>query len=146
MNDWLIDYFNINHLIKHFATRMGFSMESMYEFTFCQKSTGNWSIKHKLFIIYPNLSFEKRKKSAGAILGEYGVCSMIFVEFLSTNSFTMIALWDRALSWCKIHEFSFHKSVFFRRNYSLKRFIALKKYSLFFVWPSNKNFESTTPR
>ena len=25
--------------------------------TFCQKSTGNWSIKHKLFIIHPNLFY-----------------------------------------------------------------------------------------
>ena len=30
--------------------------------------------------------------SAGAISGEYGGCSMIFVEFLVRNSFTMIAL------------------------------------------------------
>ena len=25
--------------------------------TFCQKSTGHWAIKQKLFIIYPNLFF-----------------------------------------------------------------------------------------
>ena len=25
--------------------------------TFCQKSTGNWLIKHKLFIIHPNLFY-----------------------------------------------------------------------------------------
>ena len=39
-----------------------------------------------------NLSFWKRKKSAGAISGEYGGCSMIYVEFFARNSFTMIAL------------------------------------------------------
>ena len=39
-----------------------------------------------------NLSFGKRKKSAGAISGEYGSFSMIFVEFLTRNSFIMIAL------------------------------------------------------
>ena len=72
------------------------------------------------------LSFEKRKKSAGAISGEYGGCSMIFVEFLARNSFIMIALWDGALSWCKFHEFSFQKSALFRRICSLKRFITLK--------------------
>ena len=70
-------------------------------------------MKHKLFIIHLhlhviymssidwkrrprsiNLSVGKREKSAGAISGEYGGCSMIFVEFLARNSFTMIALWD----------------------------------------------------
>ena len=43
-----------------------------------------------------NLSFGKRKKSSGAISGEYGGCSMIFVDFLARNSFTMIALCDGA--------------------------------------------------
>ena len=70
---------------------------------------------------------------------------MIFVEFLVRNLFTMIALWDGALSWYKIHEFSFHKFDLFRRIYSLKRFITLKYYSLFTVWPSGKNSECTTP-
>ena len=41
-----------------------------------------------------NLSFGKRKKSAGAISGEYGACSKIFIEFLTRNSLTMIDLWD----------------------------------------------------
>ena len=37
-----------------------------------------------------NLSFGKRKKSAGAISGEYCGCLMIFVEFLA---FTRLSLW-----------------------------------------------------
>ena len=41
-----------------------------------------------------NFSFGKSKKSAGSIAGEFGGCSMIFVEFLARNSFKMIALWD----------------------------------------------------
>ena len=34
-----------------------------------------------------NLSLGKRKKSAGAISGKYGGCSMVFVECLVKNSF-----------------------------------------------------------
>ena len=30
--------------------------------------------------------------SAGALSGEYGSCSIIFVEFITRNSFTMIAV------------------------------------------------------
>ena len=39
-----------------------------------------------------NLSFRKRKKSAGAISGEYGGCSMIFVDFLV---FTRLSFWRK---------------------------------------------------
>ena len=68
-----------------------------------------------------NFSFGKREKAAGAISGEYGSCSMIFVEFLAKKSFTMIALSDGALSCCNVYEFSFHKSALFRRICSLKQ-------------------------
>ena len=33
-----------------------------YRYTFCQKSTGNWSIKHILFIIDPNLFFRLQSR------------------------------------------------------------------------------------
>ena len=41
------------------------------------------SIDWKRVLQSGNLSFRKRKKSAGAISGEYGGSSMIFIEFLA---------------------------------------------------------------
>jgi len=51
-----------------------------------------------------------RKKSQGAISGEFDGCWMVFVSFLVKNSWIMMALCDGALSWCKIHELFVHKS------------------------------------
>ena len=42
-----------------------------------------------------NLSFGKRKKSDGAISGNYGGCSMIFVEFLA---FKRLSFWRKFMS------------------------------------------------
>ena len=98
----------------------GIDFSSRREFSFM--SSIDWKRVHRS----GNLSFGKRKKSAGATLGEYSCYMMIFVAFLARNSLTMIALWDGALSWCNIHEFSFYKSDLFRRICSLKRFITLK--------------------
>jgi hypothetical protein len=57
--------------------------------------------------------FGKRKKSAGAISGEYGGCSMVFAGCVVKYLITIIALCDGALSWHTIKEFSSHKSGFF---------------------------------
>ena len=48
----MLKYAEINILdiaVKH--------LDITIEPTFCQKSIGNWSIKHKLFIIHPNLFY-----------------------------------------------------------------------------------------
>ena len=44
-----------------------------------------------------------RKKSQGAISGEFDGCWMVFVLFLVKNSRIMMALCDGALSWCKFN-------------------------------------------
>ena len=60
-----------------------------------------------------NLSLGKIKKSHGAISGEYGAWLMISVEFLVKICDITNTVWAGELSWCKIHEFSFHKSDLF---------------------------------
>ena len=118
--------------------------------TFCQKSTGNWSIKHKLFIIHPNLFYRLQSRPPSEIIHlcqriiqsskhflnaffdawidfsshrkfsfmfsnnwkrvprsgnlSFGKKKKPYVKFLARNSFTMIASWNGALSWCKIHK------------------------------------------
>jgi len=49
-----------------------------------------------------NLSFGKRKKSRGLRSGEYGGCGTTEISFLTKNSFTEMAVWQRALSWWSI--------------------------------------------
>jgi len=56
------------------------------------------------------LTRSNRKKSQGAISGEFDDCWMLLVSFLVKNSRIMMALCDGALSWCKIHELFSHKS------------------------------------
>ena len=56
------------------------------------------------------LTRSNRKKSQGAISGEFDGCWMVFVSFLVKNSWIMMTLCDGALSWCKIHELFAHKS------------------------------------
>ena len=55
-----------------------------------EKRARNSSFDWKRLPRSGNLSFGKRKKSTGAIWVEYGGYSMILVEFLARNSFTMI--------------------------------------------------------
>ena len=54
--------------------------------------------------------FRNRKKSHGAMSGEYGGWGIVTVLFLAKNSRTSNELWAGALSWCKSHELFFHKS------------------------------------
>ena len=50
-----------------------------------------------------------RKKSHGAMSGEYGGWGIVTVLFLAKNSQTSNEVGAGALSWCKIHELFFHK-------------------------------------
>ena len=44
------------------AVRSSLRVATVVKHTFCQKSTGNWSIKHKLFIIHPNLFYRLQSR------------------------------------------------------------------------------------
>ena len=71
------------HLLNAF---FGIDFSSRREFSFIS------SIDSKRVLRSGNLSSERRKKSAGAVSGEYGGCSVIFVEFLA---FTRLSFWRR---------------------------------------------------
>lgn len=92
-----------------------------------------------LYVVYRMT--EKRKKSAEAISSEWGCCTMVFVEFLVKNSFTVMTLCEdtyiivvQNLWICFPPIWPFHQ------------ICPLKKYNyLLTVKPSEKNSAYTTP-
>ena len=54
--------------------------------------------------------FWNRKKSHGAMSGEYGGWGIVRVLFLAKNSRTSNEVWTGALSWRESHELFFYKS------------------------------------
>ena len=52
--------------------------------TFFQKSTGNWSIKHKLFIIHPNLFYRLQSRHFPESTSVFATNSLLC--FLSTEN------------------------------------------------------------
>ena len=67
-----------------------------------------------------------RKKSQGAISGEFDDILLDDIRFILDKKFIMMAVCDGALSWCKIHELFAHKSFLFWRTVSRKRLITPK--------------------
>ena len=90
------------------------------------------------------LIFGNRKKSHGAMSGEYVGWGIVTVLFLAKNS-QQDEVWAGALSWCKSHELFFHKSRRFFRIASRKRRWTCRQYSLLTVWPHGKNSWCTMP-
>ena len=90
-------------LSKHFWNSLvGIAIKAVFDFSI---------ISFRLFVSRNGfLTRSNRKKSQGAISGEFDGCWMIFVSFLIKNSRIIMALCDGALSWCKIHELFAHKS------------------------------------
>ena len=75
----------------------------------------------------------KRKKSQGAKSGEYGGWGMMIVLFLAKKLLTSNDVCAGALSWCRIHECSFHTSGRFFLIDSRKRIDSFDDFSTQFL-------------
>lgn len=88
--------------------------------------------------------FEQQKKSQGAIYGENGACgAMLSVAHLAKKLRITMTVWASVFPWCKIQEFSGHKSGRLRRIISQKHLISPRQY---FSASSGRNSLWTTPR
>jgi len=80
---------------------------------FCRRRTSEVLSRQWNWPVFPSTClffYINRKKSQGAMSGEYEGLGIVTVLFLAKKSRTSNEVWAGALSWCKSHELFLHKS------------------------------------
>ena len=108
---FLFIYQYVSRLLQSIPLRYNTLMPALFDIanTSCFDFSFVFSIVAKLFSFIGIFSFEKSNKPAEPNSSEYSGWVMITILFLAKNSRTSIDVWAGALSWCKMHDWLFHK-------------------------------------